>query len=99
MARFIVVEKATGTVYGDTARIATKVDVVSPADAVSLLDRQSGRTVRSFGHVGRQSRGASYDVYEIAHSGGVGATGSETEAHDVIRQHGSYAATLVTYNA
>ena len=99
MARFIVIEKATGTVYGDTARVGPQVDVASPADAVCLLDRQSGRAVRGFSHVDRQSPNASYDVYEISQSVGADATGSETEAHDMIRQHGAYAATLVTYNA
>ena len=99
MARFIVVEKATGTVYGDTGRFEDAGDVVSPADAVCLLDRWLGRAVRGFSHVARQSPNASYDVYEILQSVGSDATSSEIEAHDVIRQHGSYAATLVTYNA
>ena len=99
MARFIVIEKASGTVYGDTARFGSAGDVVSPTDALSLLDRRSGRPVRGFGHVSRHSPHASYDVYEIVQRGPVHPAATEADAHDVVHRHGSFAAALVSYNS
>ena len=51
MARFIVFERATGRVYGDTARFGAAGDVVPPADAFYLIDRHAGRPTRSYGYV------------------------------------------------
>ncbi|WP_238298643.1 hypothetical protein, partial [Methylobacterium soli] len=68
MARFIVIERGTGRVYGDTARFGPAGDVVSPADAVCLFDRHLGRAARGFGYVKPDSDAASYDVYEIPRS-------------------------------
>jgi hypothetical protein len=97
MPRFIAVEKTTGRVYGDTARFGQAGDVGSPADAVLLFDRHLGRAPRGFGHVGRTSSAASYDVYEIARSSP--ATASEAEAQALVHEHGSWAVALVTYNS
>ncbi len=39
MTRFIVIERRTGCVYGDTARYGAAGTVISPADAICLIDR------------------------------------------------------------
>jgi hypothetical protein len=99
MARFIVIDRGTGRVYGDTARFGSAGDVVSPVDAVCLFDRQSGRASRGFGHVGAQSESASYDVYEIPRSSPDGATATEAEAQALVREQGALVAALITYNS
>ena len=99
MARFIVIEKATGGVYGDTARFGRAGDVVAPADAVCLFDRQAGRPPRGFGYVSTESAAASYDVYEVPWPGSGVATSSEAEARDLVRERGSLVTALVTYNS
>ncbi|MEA1834283.1 hypothetical protein U8607_19500 [Methylobacterium durans] len=99
MARYIVIEKGTGRVYGDTARFGSAGDVVSPADAVCLMDRRSGRATRGFGHVNPRSDAASYEVYGVPPSNSDGATRSEDEAHALVRERGSLAAALVAYNS
>ena len=99
MARFIVIDRGSGRVYGDTARFGSAGDVVSPADAVYLFDRQLGRAIRGFGYVGPRSDSASYDVYEIPQPIPHGATASEAEAHALVREHGSLVAALVAYNS
>ncbi|GJD93634.1 hypothetical protein [Methylobacterium iners] len=99
MARFIAIEKGTGRVYGDTARFGQAGNVGSPVDAVFLFDRQHGRAPRGFGHVGRTSPSASYDVYEIEPSGSSRATVSESDAQALVDEHGTWAAALVTYNS
>ena len=99
MARFIVIERGTDRVYGDTARFGSAGDVVSPADAVYLIDRHAGRATRGFGYVKPDSDAASHDVYEIPQSVSHRATMSETEARALVNEHGSYVAALVTYNS
>jgi hypothetical protein len=98
MARFIVIERVTGRVYGDTARFGAEGDVISPADAVCLIDRHAGRSTRSFGYVNADSNTAQYDVYEIPHSGSDCASESEEEAQTLVRECRSLAIALVTYN-
>jgi hypothetical protein len=99
MARFIVIERGTDRVYGDTARFDSAGDVVSPADAVCLFDRHVGRATRGFGYVKPDSDAASYDVYEIPRSDSDSATASDVEAQALVREHGSFVAALVTYNS
>lgn len=99
MARFIAIEKITGRVYGDTARLGSAGNVVSPADAVCLFDRKLGRAPRGFGHVGRTSRAASYDVYRIDRSTSDRPTANDTEAHALVQEHGSWVVGLVAYNS
>jgi len=99
MARFIAIEKITGRVYGDTARFGAAGNVVSPTDAVCLFDRHFGRAPRGFGHVGRTSRAASYDVYRIERTTSDRATANDTEAHALVNEHGSWVVGLVTYNS
>ena len=99
MARFNVIEKAIGTVYGDIARLGPQEDVVSPVDAMCLLDRHAGRATRGFGYVKSQSGSGSYNVYEIAQRDPIAAKSTETEARDVVRRHGSLVAALVVYNS
>ncbi|GEL44720.1 hypothetical protein MEX01_53110 [Methylorubrum extorquens] len=98
MARFIVIERATGRVYGDTARFGAAGDVVSPADAVCLIDRHAGRPTRSFGYVNADSDAAQYDVYEIQPASFDSASTSDEEAQMLVREHGSLANSLVSYN-
>lgn len=98
MARFIVIERATGRVYGDTARFGTAGDVVSPADAVCLIDRHAGRPTRSFGYVSADSEATQYDVYEIQPASSDSALASDEEAQTLVREHGSLASSLVSYN-
>jgi hypothetical protein len=98
MARFIVIERATGRVYGDTARFGAAGDVVSPADAVCLIDRHASRATRSFGYVNADSDAAQYDVYEIPHSGSDCGSASDEEAQALVRECGSMAIALITYN-
>ena len=99
MARFIVIERATGRVYGDTARFGAAGDVISPADAVCLIDRHADRPTRSFGYVNADSATAQYDVYEIRHSGSERASASDEEAQTLIRECGSLVNSLVSYNS
>ncbi|KQP72220.1 hypothetical protein [Methylobacterium sp. Leaf112] len=99
MARFIAIEKATGQVYGDTARFGQAGDVDSPVDAVCLFDRQFRRAPRGFGHVGPASKSASYDVYKIEKSDPDRATANDTDAHTLVHEHGSWVVALVTYNS
>ena len=99
MARFIVIDKGTGGVYGDTARFGPVGNVSAPADAVCLFDRQAGRAPRGFGYVSTDSTAASYDVYEVPRSGPGGGTTSEAEAHDLVGAHGSLVTALVAYNS
>ncbi|WP_336488396.1 hypothetical protein [Methylobacterium nigriterrae] len=68
MARFIVIDRAKGRVYGDTARYGRAGNVISPADAAYLIDRRLGRAERGFGYVSRHSESASYDVFEVPSS-------------------------------
>ncbi|WP_336488338.1 hypothetical protein [Methylobacterium nigriterrae] len=99
MARFIVIDRAKGHVYGDTARYGRAGNVISPADAACLIDQQLGRAPRGFGYVSRHSESASYDVHEIPPSAPGGATTSEPQAHALVREHGRFAAALVSYNS
>ena len=99
MARFIAIERATGRVYGDTARFGEAGNVASPDDAVLLFDRRCGRAPRGFGHVGPTSMAASYDVYEIHSSGSPHPTANEAEAQALVHDHGSWAVALVSYNS
>ncbi|KAB1069962.1 hypothetical protein [Methylobacterium planeticum] len=99
MARFIVIERGTGRVYGDTARLSSAEKVVSPADAVCLFDRHLGRATRGFGYVKPDSDAASYDVYEIPRSRSDAATASDPEARALVREHGSLVTALVSYNS
>lgn len=55
MARFIVIERSTGRVYGDTSQLDGYADVKSPVDAVILFDHKFGRAERGFGYVGSQT--------------------------------------------
>lgn len=99
MARFIVIDRSTGQVYGDTAQFGLAGDVLSPADAVCLLDRHTGRARRGFGYVGRHSESASYDVYEISPFSQGDATEKEAHTHALIREHGTFVAALIVYNS
>ncbi|GJE44677.1 hypothetical protein [Methylobacterium soli] len=73
MAGFIVIERDSSRVYGDTARLGSGGDVIPPADADCFLDRRSGCAARGFGHVSPKSDAASYDVYEVPPSHAAGA--------------------------
>lgn len=99
VARFIVIDKGTGRVYGDTARFGRESDVIAPADAVCLFDRQVDRAPRGLGYVSTDSIAASYDVYEVPRPGPGGGTTSEGEAHDLVCERGSLVTGLVTYNS
>ncbi|GJD55073.1 hypothetical protein [Methylobacterium dankookense] len=99
MARFIAIERKTGHVYGDTARFGSKGEVTSPADAVCLFDRHAGRAMRGFGYVKADSDAAQYDVFEIRRPGSGDASVNDHEAQALIEDHGSLAASLVTYNS
>src|ERR1700712_4252538 len=99
MPRFIVIERGTDRVYGDTARFGSAGEVLSPADAVCLFDRHVGRATRGFGYVKPDSDAASYDVYEIPCSGPEVATTSDAEALALIREHGALVTALVSYNS
>ncbi|NEU14974.1 hypothetical protein G3T14_23300 [Methylobacterium sp. BTF04] len=99
MARFIAIEKITGRVYGDTARLGPAGNVASPADAVCLFDRKYGRASRGFGFVGPASKAATYDVYEIERPSSAKATANDAEAHALVQEHGSWVVALVTYNS
>lgn len=99
MTRFIAVERGTGRVYGDTARFGSAGNVVSPADAVCLFDRQAGRAARGFGYVKPDSNSAHYDVYEIPRTAPGKAAASDAEAQALVRKHGSLVTSLVTYNS
>ncbi|WP_147029188.1 hypothetical protein [Methylobacterium oxalidis] len=99
MARFVAIERGTGRIYGDTARFGSAGNVVSPADAVCLFDRQAGRAARGFGYVKADSTAAHYDVYEIPRFAPESVTASEAEAQALVREHGSLVTSLVTYNS
>ena len=99
MAHYIAIERATGYIYGDTARFGRAGDVASPEAAVLLFDRHHGRAPRGFGHVGPARTAASYDVYEIRSSGSYIPTASEAEAQALVRDHGSWVVALVSYNS
>ena len=99
MVRFIAIERATGRVYGDTARFGEAGNVTSPDAAVLLFDRHCGRAPRGFGHVGPKSMAASYDVYEIKSSGSSHPTASEAEAQALVQEHGTWVVALVSYNS
>ena len=99
MTRFIVVDRGTGRVYGDTARFGSAGNIVSPADAVCLFDRHAGRAARGFGYVKSDSQSAHYDVYEIPRSAPASATTGDAQAQDLVREHGSLVTSLVTYNS
>ncbi len=99
MARFIAIERVTGRIYGDTARLGSVGNVVSPADAVCLFDRQVGRATRGFGYVKPDSDAAQYDVYEIRAVASADVSASDADARATVREHGSLAASLVTYNS
>ena len=99
MARFIVIDRGTGRVYGDTARFGPAGELVSPADAVCLFDRHLGRAERGFGYVRPDSTAAQYDVYEIRRTGSQGRSTNEAEAQALVREHGALVTSLVTYNS
>ena len=99
MTRFIVVERGTGRVYGDTARYDSAEKVASPAEAVCLIDRHVGRAARGFGYARAGSTAAQYDVYKVQHPRLERATASDGEAQALIRERGSLVASLVSYNS
>ena len=99
MADYIAIERATGRVYDDTARFGQAGNVASPDDAVFLFDRHHGRAPRGCGHVGPTSTAASYDVYEIRPSGSHAPTASDAGAQALVKEHGSSAVALVSYNS
>nr|WP_129545733.1 hypothetical protein [Methylorubrum zatmanii] len=78
MARFILIETATGGVYVDMARFGAAVDVVSPADAVYLIDRHAGRPTSSY--VNADSDAAHYDTYKIQQASSDSASASDEAA-------------------
>ena len=97
MARFILIERATGGVYVDTARFGAAGDVVSPADAVCLVDRHAGRPTRSY--VNADSDAAHYDAYEIQQASSDSASASDEAAQTLARERSSSAISLVVYNS
>jgi hypothetical protein len=99
MTRFIVIERGTGRVYGDTARYGSAGKVASPADAVCLIDRHVGRAARGFGYAPAGSTEAQYDVYKVQLPEPDRATASDDEAQAVAREQGSLVASLVSYNS
>lgn len=99
MTRFIVIERGTGRVYGDTARYDSAETAASPADAVCMIDRHVGRAARGFGYTTAGSTAAQYDVYKVQHSECGRATASDDEAQALARERGSLVASLVTYNS
>lgn len=99
MTRFIVVERGTGRVYGDTARYDSAEKVASPADAVCLIDRHVGRAERGFGYATAGSTEAQYDVYKVQHPDSDRATSNDDEAQNLVRDQGSLVASLVSYNS
>ena len=99
MARFIVIERATGRVYGDTARFGAAGDVASPADAVCPIDRHAGRPTRSFGYVNADSDAAQYDAYEIQQASSNSASASDEEAQTLARERSSSVICFVAYNS
>lgn len=99
MARFIVIERGTGRVYGDTARYGSAEKVMSPADAVCLIDRRVGRAARGFGYTSAGSTEAQYDVYKVQPLGPDRATASDDEAQALADEPGSLVASLVSYNS
>ena len=99
MTRFIVIERGTGRIYGDTARYDSGEEVASPADAVCLIDRHVGRAARGFGYAPAGSTAAQYDVYKVHHPRLDRATASDGEAQALIRERGSLAASLISYNS
>lgn len=99
MARFIVIEKGTGRIYGDTARYESACKVASPADAVCLIDRHVGRAARGFGYTPTGSAEAQYDVYKVAQPEVGCATASDDEVQATAREEGSLVASLISYNS
>jgi hypothetical protein len=99
MTRFIVIERGTGRVYGDTARYGSAEKVTSPADAVCLIDRRVGRATRGFGYTSAGSSEAQYDVYKVQSPGPDRPTASEDEAQALARERGSLVASLISYNS
>jgi hypothetical protein len=99
MARFIVIERGTGRVYGDTARYGSAEKVMSPADAVCLIDRRVGRAARGFGYTSAGSTEAQYDVYKIRPLETDYVTTRNDEAQAIARERGSLVASLISYNS
>ena len=99
MTRFIVIERGTGRVYGDTARYGSARNVASAADAVCLIDRQLGRAARGFGYTPAGSTAAQYDVYQIQRAEPDRATASDDEAQALAHEQGCLVASLVSYNS
>lgn len=99
MARFIVIECATGRVYGDTAKLGMESDVGSPVDALHRLDRNFGRVSRSFGYVGPQSSSAVYNVYELPSHYSIDESMNELETLKFAVNQGSLAASIVSYSS
>jgi hypothetical protein len=99
MARFVVIERGTGCIYGDTARFGAAGYVVSPADVVYLIDRHAGRPTGSFGYVNADSDAAQYDAYEMQQASSDGASASDEEAQALVRERSSSVTSLVSYNS
>jgi hypothetical protein len=96
MARFILIERATGGVYVDTARFGAAGDVVSPTDAVCLVDRHAGRSTRSY--VNADSDAAQYDAYEIQQASSDSASASDEAVQTLVRERNYSVIPLVVYN-
>ena len=99
MTHFIVIERGTGRVYGDTARYDSAETVASPADAVCMIDRHVGRAARGVGYTTAGSTAAQYDVYKVQPPESGHATASDDEAQALARERGSLVASLVSYNS
>ena len=96
MARFILIERATGGVYVDTARFGAAGDVVSPADAVYLIDRHAGRPTRSYVNTGNDA--AHYDAYKIQQASSDSASASDEAAQTLVRERNYSVRAFVAYN-
>jgi hypothetical protein len=95
MARFILIERATGGVYVDMARFGAAGDVVSPADAVCLVDRHAGRFTRSY--VNADSDAAQYDTYKIQQASSDSVSASDEAVQKLGRERNYSVRSLVAY--
>ena len=100
MTRYLVVHRHDGRVYGDTAGLPGGVpDDLGPTDAALRIDRHLGRAQRGFGLLSRTSPGADLDVYRIAPEAPAQPLARQDDAGAVLREHGTWAVSLITYNS
>lgn len=98
MARFILIDRHSGYIFGDTADFANGKSFAAPIDAARELDISIGERGRTYSETNRHDAAASYDVYRADIKGSeavpVVQDGQDQEMIDVVMRDCAYVTTI-----